>query len=160
MENRTKIGRALQKIGDAAKPILSILSKVPVPGAELLGEVADAIRTTKEIDSETKQELLHAVTLDMQDLANARAHSVEMQRSQFSSWMAKNIPYFIDVFISLIWGGMTFYIVATAVRLVQIEGVDTSSILGIYAGVTALMTQVLSFHRGSSHGSRLKDVYR
>lgn len=160
MKGKTKIGRLLQKIGNVGKPILEVLSETPVPGARLLGRVADMIKTSDEIDEEQKKELLDAVRIDLQDLANARKHGAEIQKSQFSSWMAKNIPYIIDVFILLIWGGLTFYIVVAAIKLVNAEDVDFPVILGIYSGVTALATQVVSFHRGSSAGSRLKDIMK
>ncbi len=159
MERKTKVGRLLQKIGDAGKPILKILSKVPIPGANLLGDVADAIRTSKEIATEEKEDLLHAVSMDLQDLANARASNTEIQKSQFSSWMAKNVPYLMDVFIMLVWGFLTFYIAASLMKMISSEGIDLTPIMGIYAAVTGLATQVVGFHRGSSAGSRIKDMF-
>lgn len=157
---KTRVGKILQDIGDAGKPILQILSKAPIPGADLLGEVANAIKTSEDIDQIKKQELLHALTMDMQDLANARGSNVKIQETQFASWMAKNVPYLIDMFIMLIWGGLTLYFAARFLNIIGENNVDLSPLLGIYAGVTGLATQVLNFHRGSSMGSRLKDVFK
>lgn len=157
---KTRVGKILQDLGDAGKPILKILSKAPIPGASLLGDVADAITTSKEIDEATKQQLLHAVSMDLQDLAHARESNTKIQETQFASWMAKNIPYCIDIFIFLVWGGLTFWLAAKMLNIVDADGVDMSGIWGMYSGVTALATQVLSFHRGSSMGSRLKDIFK
>ena len=158
--NNTRIGRALQKVGNVAKPILNLLSKVPVPGAELLGEVADAIRTTKEITAEQKEELLHAISMDMQDLANARKHNADVQTSQFSTTMAKNVPYVIDMFVLLVWGIFTFYIVGVVVKIISASGIDTAPLMAMYSGVCLMAGQVLNFHRGSTQGSRMKDAFK
>lgn len=157
---KTRVGKILQDLGDVGKPILNILSKTPIPGADLLGEVANAIKTSGEIEDAKKQELLHAVSLDLQDVANSRGANVKIQESQFASWMAKNVPYLIDMFIMIIWGSLTIYFAARFLNIIKTETVDLSPLLGIYSGVTALATQVLNFHRGSSMGSRLKDVIK
>lgn len=160
MERKTKVGRLLQKIGDAGKPILNILSKVPIPGADLLGEVADAIKTSGDIRAEDKEELLHAISMDLQDLANARQSNTEIQQSQFSSWMAKNVPYLMDIFVLLVWGIFTFYIAATIINVITPEEVEMTAIMGIYAAVTGMATQIIVFHRGSTMGSRMKDIFK
>lgn len=155
---KTRVGKILQKIGDVGKPILEILSKTPIPGASLLAEVSEAIKTSEELQEEQRKELLAAINLDLQDLANAREANADIQASQFSSWMAKNIPYILDCFIMLIWGIMTTFIIAKAFNVIVDAVIDWTPILGIYSGVTALATQIISFHRGSSSGSRMKDI--
>lgn len=159
MEGKTKVGRLLQRIGDVGKPVLEILSEAPIPGANLLGKVADKIRTTNEIDAEMKQELLHAVSMDLQDLANARDHNVEIQKSQFSSWMAKNVPYLIDSLIILTWCVGFFYIAGRMTHLID-GTVDLTPLVALFSGVTAMATQIVGFHRGSTAGSRLKDIFK
>ncbi len=159
MEGKTKVGRLLQKLGNIGKPILQILSKVPIPGADLLGEVADKIRTSGEIDQEMKNDLLHAISQDMQDLANAREHNREIQKSQFSSWMAKNVPYLIDIMVMLTWCIGFFYISGRMTNMIEGQA-DLTPLVALFSGVTALATQILGFHRGSTAGSRLKDIFK
>lgn len=155
---KTRVGKMLQDMGDVAKPILGVLSKTGIPGSQILAQVSESIKTSTQLRQEEKQQLLEAINLDLADLANARDSAVDIQQSQFSSRMAKNVPYFLDLFIMLIWGKMTIFIIAKAFNLIQDGQIDWAPILGIYSGVTALATQVISFHRGSSQGSRIKDL--
>ena len=74
-----------------------------------------------------------------------------------TSWMSENIAFIIDLVVILVWAAMTVYIIAHFFGIIKAQvGVDLSGVLGIYAGVTGLATQVLSFHRGSSKGSEEK----
>lgn len=155
---KTRIGDALADLGDIGKPILKILSKVSIPGAALLGEVSNAIRSSQDIDQDTRARLMGLLQMDLADLDSARTSNANIQQSQFSSWMAKNVPYIIDCFVLLIWGVMTVFIIAKAFNMIKDMAIDWTPILGIYSGVTAMATQIISFHRGSSAGSRLKDI--
>ncbi len=94
------------------------------------------------------------------DLADARQMNARLQEAAASSWMARNIAYLIDVFVTLIWGGLTLYIIARIFNLVDggQGSPDLTAIMGIYAGITASFTTVLSFHRGTSRGSESKDL--
>ena len=66
----------------------------------------------------------------------------------------KKVPYIIDLFVVSIWGIMTVFIIFKALKLLDSDNkVDFTAVLGIYAGVTGLATQIVSFHRGSSQGS-------
>lgn len=93
----------------------------------------------------------------MKDIADARAANVQIQNSASASWLAKNVAYCLDMFVLLIWGSMTVYIVCKFLNIIKSQqGVDFSGVLGLYAGVTALATQIIGFHRGSSKGSEDK----
>lgn len=94
------------------------------------------------------------VELDNANTASARDMNSKIQGDK-PSWLAKNIGYFIDIVIVLAWLGMTFYIVARALKIIDIDGksVDFSVVLGIYSGVTAMAATIINFHRGSSQGS-------
>lgn len=95
-----------------------------------------------------------AVAADNANTANAREMNAKIQGDK-PSWLAKNIGYFIDIILVLAWLGMTFYIVARALKIIDVDGksVDFSVVLGIYSGVTAMASTVVNFHRGSSQGS-------
>lgn len=91
----------------------------------------------------------------LKDVADSRSSNVQIQTSDQSGWLAKNVAYCLDIFVLLIWGGMTVYIVAKFLNIIKSQqGVDFSGVLGLYAGVTALATQIIGFHRGSSVGSK------
>lgn len=165
---KTKIGKILQGISKAI-PELAVDVFNVVTSANPFGVAMDTLRGklagketgltgdkfNEELNniSENDKELFLAA---LADVADARNSNVKIQESQFASWMAKNVPYILDLFVMLIWGSMTIFIIAKAINLVNDDSIDWTAILGIYSGVTALATQVLSFHRGSSQGSKDK----
>ena len=66
----------------------------------------------------------------------------------------KKVPYIIDLFVVSIWGIMTVFIIFKALKLLDSDNkVDFTAVLGIYAGVTGLATQIVGYHRGSSQGT-------
>ena len=158
-KERTGKSRAevfLKGLGSVGKPLLDIAGDLT--GFKALNVISDAIVTDKNLADYEKQELINLIQLDRQDLINTRNTNAEIQKSEFSSWMAKNVPFLLDLFVFAIWGGLTLFIVAKFFNLVDNENkIDMTGILGIYAGVTGLATQVMSYHRGSSAGSKLKD---
>ena len=90
---------------------------------------------------------------DFADTADARSANVKIQGDQ-PSWMARNVAYLIDIFIVGLWGGITAYLLGGMLHLIaQRQGVDYTGVTAIWGGVTALATQILGFHRGSSQGS-------
>tara|TARA_R110000868_G_scaffold357876_1_gene619391 strand:+ start:371 stop:901 length:531 start_codon:yes stop_codon:yes gene_type:complete len=110
----------------------------------------------KSVDSElnAKQAALDSA---VKDTIAARDMNAKLQGDK-ASWMAKNIAYLIDSFVTVIWGGLTFYIILHILQLVSTtESVDFTAVMGIYAAVTAAFTTILSFHRGSSVGAKTKD---
>lgn len=157
---KTRVGKALSTLGKVADPLLSILGDTNLPGSEIFSKLSDAIVTSEEIEEHKKIELLNLLTLDLQDIANARTQNIEIQKSQFSSWWAKNLPYLMDAFFVLIWGALTIYIIGVALKLVHNDSADFNVVLGIYAAVCSKATMVLQFHRGSSQGSKLKDLLK
>lgn len=71
------------------------------------------------------------------------------------SWLGKNIVYLLAVFVTSVWGAITLYLVARALKLVG-DGVDLTAVLSVYSTVTAVFSTVLNFYFGSSTGSREK----
>lgn len=73
------------------------------------------------------------------------------------NWLSENVANIIDLVIALIWSSLSIYITAKFLGIIKAQqGVDFSGVLGVYAAVTGLMTQVIQFHRGSSKGSEDK----
>jgi hypothetical protein len=94
------------------------------------------------------------VELDNANTASAREMNAKIQGDK-PSWLAKNIGYLIDIVLVGMWLAITFYIIARALKIIDIDGkqVDFTVVLGIYSGVTAMAATVVNFHRGSSQGS-------
>ena len=92
--------------------------------------------------------------LDNANTASAREMNAKIQGDK-PSWLARNIGYVIDIVLVAMWLTLTFYIVARALKIIDIDGkqVDFTVVLGIYSGVTAMAATVVNFHRGSSQGS-------
>jgi hypothetical protein len=158
-QGKSRVGVFLNGLGDVAKPLLAAASNLP--GFEALNIISDLIVTDKSLNEEQKKQAISLIQLDRQDLINARNTNADIQASEFSSWMAKNVPFIIDIFIMGIWGVMTIFIIAKALNLTTVgENVDLSTVLAIYSGVIALATQIVSYHRGSSAGSKMKDFLK
>lgn len=93
------------------------------------------------------------------DTASARDSNTKIQESDKASWMAKNIAYCIDGFVILLWGVLTIYLIASALKIVKTNQVDLTGIYGLYAAVTGVAMTIINFHRGSSVGSERKQKF-
>ncbi len=95
----------------------------------------------------------------LQDIADARQTNVAIQQSEQASWMAKNVGYVIDIFVTSIWGFLTIYIIARVLKLVDgtPNAPDLTAVFGVFSGVTAAFMTVLNFHRSSTASSKTKD---
>ncbi len=137
----------------------------------LLGKVVTTKGEKIQLDNEMKkaelqfQEDMARLSKEEQEMylkdkQGAREMNEKIQESTTASWAAKNMAYVYDVFILLVWGSLTTYIVLRWIGIIQttLDGkqIDMSGVLGIYSGVTALATMIIQFHRGSSQGSRDK----
>lgn len=90
------------------------------------------------------------------DTADARNLDIKKQESSNASWLSKNVAYLLDIFVALVWGSLTVFLLAKALKLVQAEHVDLTGVYGIYTGVTAVFMTIINFHRGSSKSSEDK----
>lgn len=154
-------------------PILSkLFGKAGKTLVDSVGSVIDNLVTSKEEKEAAKlaitQEVnrnIEALTddankeleLHLADVANSRNTNASIQESDKASWLAKNTGYMLDIFISVIWASLTFYIAAKYLNIVKVSAVvNFDGIWGLYAAVSGLMTTVLTWHRGSSKGSEDK----
>jgi hypothetical protein len=135
----------------------------------LLGKVVTTKGEKIQLDNELKKaqmqynEDLAKLSVEeqqlyLQDTANARDMNAKIEGSPTASWMSKNMPYIYDIFILVIWGSMTIYIILRWLGYIETtnKNLDMTGVLGIYSGVTALATMIIQFHRGSSQGSKDK----
>lgn len=128
---------------------------------ELLTSSEEKIKLKLEIEKEVNRHLESVAVditkqyeLQLKDVSDARLTNVNIQNSDKASWLSKNISYIIDIFVCMVWGVMTFYLLAKWINLIKSDTpVDMTGILGVYAAVCGMFTQVLSYHRGSSKGS-------
>lgn len=156
--------------------MIPFISKVLSNGTSALidnvGKVIDNLVTSKEEKETLKNALISEINRNkevmgeqaikesevyLQDVSNARESNVSIQNSEKASWMAKNVAYCIDCFVIFIWGSLTIYIIASALKIIKTVDVDLTGIYGLYATVTAVAMTIINFHRGSSKSSQEKD---
>jgi hypothetical protein len=111
-----------------------------------------AMRDNEKLHADEKKALIA-------DVASARAMNSTIQSTKESSWLSKNIPYCLAIFMTGIWGTCTIYIIFRMLNLVVVDPkVDMTSIMAMYAGITGLYATVLNFYFGSTHNSKDKDA--
>jgi len=153
--------------------MLPILEKLIGGGIKGIAEGATSVINAINAPKEEKDKALQAIQEELNrhqeammieadsvekaylvDVADSREANAKIQESDKASWLAKNVAYLIDVFIIALWGGLTAYVLASMLHLIAKEaGVDYTGVTAIWGGVTALATQIIGFHRGSSQGS-------
>lgn len=89
------------------------------------------------------------------DTQDARMNNTKIQESDKASWLAKNVGYMLDLFLGLIWGTVTIFIIAKAFKVIHNDA-DMTAVLSIYGTITAVFMISLQFHRGTSKGSEDK----
>lgn len=112
--------------------------------------------TTAQIDEFNKlaEEYEQMLILDVQ---NAREISVKMQSDVIVPLITKLRPTLISLTVTAIWASMTVYIIANVLGFVKRDpSSNLESVLALYAGLSTLFSQVLTFEFGSSAGSKAK----
>lgn len=138
---------------------------------ESAGKVIDDLVTSKEEKEQLKIELTKVINshvevmgqqasdiyqAELKDMQSARDANARIQESDKASFWAKNTAYFLDVFLGLIWGSVTIFLFAKALKLVDSANADMTAVLSLYSTVTAIFGVCLNFHRGTSAGSQAK----
>lgn len=122
--------------------------------AALKAELENELHRHHEALLEQARQAEAAQLLDVQQ---ARATNAQIQTS--GSWLARNVGYLLDLGLFLVWGTCTIYLVLRALKLVNVGStVDLTGVLAIYSTITAAFMTSLTFHRGSSRGSEVKDA--
>jgi len=144
----------IKGIGDAAK---SVIDSINAPKEE---KDKANLALQQELDRHQEVLLNNASEIEksyLADVEDARGSNVKIQDSANASWMSKNIAYLIDIFVTILWGGLTAYLMMIMLNLVKKDvNVDYTAVTAVWGAVTGVFTQVLSFHRGSSKGSEDK----
>lgn len=150
----------VEGITDGAANIISKLKADPTKVMEAEKELeqlrVNAELRRLELSIEAEKVAQEETKSYLADVADSRNANVKIQESDKASWLAKNIAYLIDAFVILLWGILTIYLIASALKLIKTTQVDLTGIYGLYAAVTGVATTIITFHRGSSMGSQLK----
>lgn len=92
------------------------------------------------------------------DTQDARMNNVKIQESDKASWLAKNVAYIIDLFLTLLWGVVTIILFLKIFKIAAAD-VDMVSLMALHGTCTAVFMTVLNFHRGTSRGSEEKQKH-
>jgi hypothetical protein len=97
---------------------------------------------------------LNVFKVEVESVKNTQEMAIKIQGEK-PSWLAKNVAYLMDLFVMILWGALTAYLMAVMLNLAPKQvGVDYTAVTAVWGAVTAVFTQVLQFHRGSSQGSK------
>lgn len=135
----------------AGKAVAAMAEKLGVDATEQA--VAAAIKADPSAVSKLNQIDLDELKLHNENTDSARKMNAEIQSSPNSSWLAKNIAYVLDLAIVL----ATIFL-AWMAYMKKVP--DTNKEL-VYMALGSLLTMsgtVLNFHRGSSQGSKDKNL--
>lgn len=106
------------------------------------------------LDAATKQAAmaLESEKLAYADTISARDSNTRIQESNHASYIAKNMPYWLDGFIVLATFGMAYFLLFKDIPTVNKEVFYTA-----FGSLMTLCMTVVNFHRGSSARSQSKD---
>lgn len=145
----------LKGIGDIADGIISKFKADPTKVAELKEDIQQAMmadRMEMEKIAEAKYEA------QLKDIEDARNMQIKLNQSAMASWLSKNINPLLALFVSLIWGAMTVYLVLRMLNFIAANpNVNMTAVLGVYSAISGTMGILMNFYFGSSHSSQSKD---
>lgn len=134
-------------------------------GVKLEDEVKseEGLLKLKQLEMEHEEFLINAATkqaamalesekLSYADTSNARDNNAKIQESAHASYLAKNMPYWIDGFIV----SMTF-MMAYFLLFKEIPNENKEAFYTAFGSLMTLCMTVVNFHRGSSAKSQAKD---
>ena len=123
---------------------------------ESVGNSADALFTS---DDERNKAEIESKRIDadvekayLADTDSARKHDSSVQDSEHASFLAKNVAYWIDLFIVSATFGLAYMILFKAIPTENKELIYT-----MFGSLLTLCMTVVNFHRGSSMKSQAKD---
>jgi len=151
--------------GKGLKLLASLISK---KGVEYVSKLTGINLQDKELDTDTILDLkkfemdnelelmrlaLKSDELFVSDKDSARSLSRDIQKVE-SSFLAKNTSYFLDlivVFLAIVLTTLLFF--------TEIPGNNKQLFYMAYGAVLTWVGTIISFYRGSSKGSRDKDLH-
>lgn len=150
------LGGAVAKVIDSAN--------APKAMKEQMQAAVDAVLAKHQselLSAQIEIEKMHEAEKEalLADVQSARSANANIQQAEKASWLAKNIPYCLAIFMTVIWGTCTIYILFRMLGLVEIDPkADMTAIMAMYTGISGLYAGILSFYFGSTHSSKDKDA--
>lgn len=149
-----KIGEIIGKvIGGSASSIVDSVGKV-VDDLNLSAEEKAAINQSianevnRHIEA-TEKLAIERLNTELADISNARDNNAKIQESEKASWIAKNLPYYLDAIMVV-----AFFV---GLLMIMYQTVPEANKELFYTGFGLLggfVSTVMNFHRGSSSGSK------
>src|SRR5438132_1111865 len=105
------VGEKIKKFFTEKAPTLLHTVAEFIPDKDALGIIKNIVlaATPEQIKPEDKVEILDIIEqefkqleLEEKDREDARNHDVQIQNSDKASWLAKNVSYCIDIFITVL----------------------------------------------------------
>lgn len=124
---------------------------------EAVGNSADQLFTSD--DERNKAEIeVRRIDADVEkaylaDTDSARKHDSAVQDSEYASYLAKNVAYWMDIFIVVATFAMAYLILFHEIPTTNKELFFTT-----FGSLITLCMTVVNFHRGSSMRSQSKDA--
>ena len=151
---------AVSGLGDGISKVVNSINAPKEMVAQVQAQVADLLSKHKDalLAAQVEMEKQHAdekasLLLDVQ---NARNTNATIQVAEKASWLSKNIPYVLAIFMTAIWGGATAFTFDKMFLAPPLT--NTGPIALMYGGVSSLFGTILSFYFGSTHSSKNKDA--
>ena len=91
--------------------------------------------------------------LPYEDTKGAREMTIAVQSSEYASTLAKDAPYWLDIFIVV-----TTFALAYTILFVPIPDKNEQLVYTMFGSLLTLCFTVVQFHRGSSARSQTKDI--
>lgn len=143
----------VSKIADSVRGIIDESKFSAEEKAELQAKISESIQAH---EVELKKLAAQESELYLKDVQSARDSNAQIQSTENASWLAKNVAYCIDIFIVLVWGFLTIYLICVMLAIVKKQnGVDYTAVTAVWGGVTAFAGTIINFHRGTSAGSKV-----
>jgi hypothetical protein len=142
-------------IGDAVKNVVSSFKLDPTVEANLNEQLQATVMAHAEVMGKQADDMMAA---QLADVASARDMEIKLNEASGSSWMSKNIVPILAVFVSIIWGSVTVYLILRMVNLIASDpNVNMTALLGVYSALSGMEGIILNFFFGSSSSSQKKD---
>lgn len=149
-----KIGEIIGKvIGGSTGTVIESVGKV-VDEFTISKEEKAAInqKITEELNRHqeaTQRLMIEQLQAELGDISNARDNNAKIQESEKASWLAKNLPYYLDIIVVV-----AFFV---GLLMIMYKAVPEENKELFYTGFGLLggyVSTVMNFHRGSSSGSK------
>lgn len=86
------------------------------------------------------------------------ARQMEIAALKQDNWFAKNYIHILASFVSIVWGGLTMFLLLNMLNLLKSDPtVNMTAVLGVYSGLSGIEGIIMNFYFGSSKSSQSKD---